>query len=124
MLLRGRTQQTVMPKRVYLDTSHQHWLSEWAVAEPEAFAAFVERWRAAGCLLVVTSIHLMEVRRHRDPIVRKKRWDLFEAMAPIVTNTSEDPDEHDAPFLLTHREILNALRFMGAASGSTPEANA
>jgi len=85
-------------------------LAMWACDDPKAFADFRARWQKAKCALVVTQIHLMEMRRNRDPEIRRRRIDLFRQLAPIVSDLPNDPSVVDEPTLFVHRELLIALR--------------
>ena len=109
------------PKLIYLDTSHQHLLAEWAHHEPEAFEGFCARWRAGACALVVARTHLLEMRRHGNRAVREGRLSLFRKLVPIVSDTPSDVFEPQGPTLFSHREMLLAFRRANMLSGTGPD---
>jgi hypothetical protein len=107
-------------RRIYLDNSHLHLLSELRRTNSSRFASFLKVWAAQHCALALSQTHLSEINRYEDQLKREARYELLEALMPIH---SDIPIDEWTPYLflsLTNREIFAALLNRGVISLKDP----
>jgi hypothetical protein len=94
---------------VYLDTSNFVCLQQTADQDPARFVSFVAAWRAKGCELAVTRVHLVETRQHADAPTRQARYHLIGQLAPIRTDLTVRVTPVQWPVIIQEREVVRAL---------------
>lgn len=107
---------------VYLDTSHLHLLARAREEGRPAYAAFLEAWRARHCEIVFSMFHILELRRHQDPAIRRTRYRLLQDLVPIRLDIAWPNPDENGPKTMLEREILRAYIAKGMVSASTQEA--
>lgn len=102
---------------IFLDTPQIDLLERVRRSDPVRYRSFLDTWKGRGCVLVLTSAHAGELRRHGNPSRREGRYQVMADLAPIRTDVPVSRDtSSNRPLAFIDREIARAIVERGLAT--------